>query len=146
MKLLRTTPAALLLLLAVLLSGCATTDRFQVSGATSLNACDGTGSHTVSLRIYSLAGTERFNQAEFDPLWDNDLVTLGEDKLGVVEKTVLPGRSQSFEIKRQDGVVAIGIVANFCHLSPGCWKKLVPLEGGDVRLTIHLDKTCMSVD
>jgi type VI secretion system VasD/TssJ family lipoprotein len=140
--------AALLLALPAALAGCGgTTDRLDITSSPQLNACDDGGSHAVILRIYGLKATEKFGDAEFTALWDNDRKVLGDDLATKVEQTILPGtRDVRIPVPRAEGVVAIGLMANFCDLKPGCWRKTVNLEKGTTEIVVNLEGTCLAVD
>ena len=140
--------AALLLALPAALAGCGgTTDRIDITSSQHLNACDDSGSHAVILRIYGLKATEKFGDAEFTALWENDRKVLGDDLATKKERTILPGsESVRIPVPRAEGVVAIGLLANFCELKPGCWRKTIDLEKGTTEIVVNLEGTCLAVD
>jgi type VI secretion system VasD/TssJ family lipoprotein len=140
--------AALLLAISAALAGCGgTTDRIDITSSPHLNACDEGGSHAVIVRIYGLKATEKFGDAEFTALWDNDRKVLGDDLATKREQTILPGaEGVRIPVPRAESVVAIGLLANFCDLKPGCWRKTVYLDKGTTEIVVNLEGTCLAVD
>ncbi len=127
--------------------GGAAKDAVSVVGAARLNSCDDPADHAVIVRIYSLRDAEPFTDAAFDRLWDDRGRALGEAVASVKELTVMPGEpAQEFGLPRGKGVTALGVVADFCDHRSGCWKKVVPLDGGSARITIRLEKLCLTAD
>lgn len=117
-----------------------------MTGSRRLNSCDGKEPHPVGVRIYYLTATDRFSKADFASLWENDVEVLGEDRVKVTEVTVVPQKQAEVKLARPKGATALGIVANFCRPGEGCWRKVIPFEGRDGKLLIHLDEGCLSLD
>jgi len=148
----RTLALGALLGLAVGAVGCsllglggAAKDAVSVVGAARLNSCDDPADHAVVVRLYGLRDVEAFNEAAFDRLWDDRGRALGEAVASVKELTVMPGEpAQQLALARGKGVTAIGVVADFCDHRAGCWKKVVRLDGGSARITIRLEKLCLT--
>ena len=133
----------------VSLAGCASIDKLTLTTAARLNTCDGSEPHPVVVRIYYLKNSARFRAADFPSLWDEDRLTLGDDRLDLIEETLNPREELPLTIKRSDEAkeaTAIGIVANFCDPGEGCWRQVVPVEGRKSDIRIHLDEGCLSVD
>jgi len=124
---------------------CETTDQIEIEASNLLNSCDDSGQHPVTVRIYGLKDTEAFMDAGFDQLWDNDLETLGDDRVNLIEKTVLPGQKLTLPLLRQGDVTALGIVVNFCQVDPGCWQQVITLDKNATQQTLYLDRTCLSL-
>jgi type VI secretion system VasD/TssJ family lipoprotein len=134
------------LIFAWIAAGCGSTDRVMLTSSRRLNACDGSEAHPVGVRVYYLASTDRFTQADFASLWENDLETLGEDRIKVTDLTVVPQSQQEVPLERPDKATAIGIVANFCKPGAGCWRAVLPLEGRKGKLGVHLGEGCISIE
>lgn len=127
-------------------AGCASTDKVLLTSSRRLNSCDGNEAHPVGVRVYYLAGTDRFTKADFASLWENDLETLGEDRIQVADVTVLPQSQAEVPLERPDKATSLGIVANFCKPGEGCWRTVVPLDGRKEKVRVHLDEGCLSID
>jgi type VI secretion system VasD/TssJ family lipoprotein len=133
-------------LAAFLACGCASTDKVYLTGSRRLNSCDGEEAHPVGVRVYYLAGTDRFNKADFASLWENDLEALGEDRIKVSDVTLTPQSQQELAIERPDKATSLGIVANFCKPGEGCWRAVVPLDDRKEKVRVHLDEGCLTLD
>ncbi len=123
---------------------CKAVDAVTVSAAANLNSCDGSN-HSVTVRFYSLTSTDAFNRGDFDVMWNDEGKGLGDQKPAMKEIVVGPGQAaQVIQLARPKGCVALGIVANFCTQSPGCWYKLIKLEKGSARVRVNLEKVCLT--
>jgi type VI secretion system VasD/TssJ family lipoprotein len=131
-------------------TGCATTDRITLTSSPRLNTCEGGGDpHAVVVRIYYLRATDRFTRADFAALWQDDAAALADDRIALEERTVNPRQQLAISLERKDAAkaaTAIGVVANFCRPGEGCWRRTVPISGGAVKLRVHLDEGCLSID
>ncbi|MDY0108337.1 MAG: type VI secretion system lipoprotein TssJ [Candidatus Krumholzibacteria bacterium] len=153
----RTTIAVLCLFVAgvVLLSGCCAGKlsfgkcpaklEMRITAGESLNSCTDQGSYPVMVRIYSLASTRAFEAAEFDQLWFQES-NLGGVVLETLKVTVEPGRVGTHTWQRPPGTSAIGIVANFCRIDDGCWKKVIDLRDGSQKIDCTLNGTCLTLE
>ena len=140
-----------LFLLATLagVTGCGTTDKLVLTTSPRLNTCEGADPHPCVVRVYYLASADRFASADFVALWEDDVATLGGDRLHFVEKTLNPKQQLTLSLERDEavkGATAIGVVANFCKPGEGCWRKTVPISGDDFEIRVHLDEGCLSID
>ncbi len=141
--------AAVGLLAALSLTGCASVDKLTLTTSPRLNTCEGSDPHPVVMRVYYLRGTARFRSADFAALWDDDRTVLADDRLDMHEKTLNPRQQVNLSIERSDDAkeaVALGIIANFCRPGEGCWRQVVPLEGRKTKVRVHLDEGCLSID
>ena len=130
------------------LKGGPPTDRLRIASGAVLNDCDGSGSRPVVLRVYVLAAEEKFKDLDLESLWYGEPPPLGQDLIGAVkEVTAVAGaaRPALLALPREQGAVAVGVVANFCEIAPGCWKKIIPLAKGNTNIDILLERTCMTV-
>ena len=149
MILLRRTAALSVVIGATLIAGCATTDRVTLTTSPRLNTCEGADPHPVVVRIYYLKNADKFSRADFTALWDDDFGALGDDRISVVEKTLNPTQQLTVSLARSDAAkaaTAIGVVANFCRAGDGCWRRTVALDDDEVKLRVHLDEGCLSID
>ncbi len=89
---LRSTCLLLLLLTALVVTGCSRTATLQVRGTAPLNLNEAGESTPVDVRIYQLKSDVNFRKAAFEKLWTKDKEALGEDLLaGPKTVSVLPG-------------------------------------------------------
>lgn len=76
----------------------------------------------VAVRVYQLASTAAFEQADFFQLYGNEQAVLGADLLGRDEVLVTPGGSQQLVKELKPGVTAIGVVAAFRDIQNAKWR------------------------
>ena len=141
---------SLVLLGLFAVAGCGgTTDKVILTTSPRLNICEGSDPHPVVVKIYYLRSAERFSRADFGALWDDDIGTLADDRLRLVEKTLNPKEQVTLPLQRDDAVkdaTVLGIVANFCRQGEGCWRKTVPIGEDGAQIRVHLDEGCLSID
>jgi type VI secretion system VasD/TssJ family lipoprotein len=149
MTLIRHAACGILLASLIGAAGCGTTDKVILTTSPRLNICEGSDPHPVVVKNYYLASAERFSRADFVALWEDDIGTLAEDRLRLVEKTLNPKEQVTLPLERDDavkGATALGIVANFCRPGEGCWRRTVAIGDDDVKIRVHLDEGCLSID
>lgn len=76
----------------------------------------------VAVRVYQLASTAAFEQADFFQLYGNEQAVLGADLLGRDEVLITPGGSQQLVKELKPGVTAIGVVAAFRDIQNAKWR------------------------
>src|SRR5262249_11320020 len=76
----------------------------------------------VAVRVYQLASTAAFEQADFFQLYNNEQVVLGADLVGRDEVTIAPGGTQQLVKELKPGVTAIGVVAAFRDIQHANWR------------------------
>lgn len=127
------------------IGSCKTTDKLTFVGADKLNSCTDEQSHPVAVRIYYLKQARRFEAADFESLWFDDRNALEDARLEVTQTTVNPGSSNLVSLTRPEGATHIGLLINFCKQQGGCWREVLPLEGGSLKRTVELRDTCLAV-
>lgn len=94
MKLMQAAIAATIVLASILLSGCGgpRSVDLPVRGVSPLNPNQAQESTPVDVRVWPLAGADRFKAATVDQLWIDPKAALGPDLLGEARSfTVFPG-------------------------------------------------------
>jgi type VI secretion system VasD/TssJ family lipoprotein len=129
-----------------LLGSCAVKDELQLSASSTLNDCGGRGSRPVTVRVYGLKGQDAFARADLETIWLQQKTALGADLVGVSERTLRPGDAMTLTLPRAAGTRYLGIVANFCDATPGCWRQVVTLPEKAVAAKVELAGTCMSLE
>ena len=93
----------------------------------------------VVVRVYQLAGTAAFEQADFFQLYNNDQAVLGADLLGRDEVTITPGGTQQLVKELKPGVTAIGVVAAFRDIQHANWRATtVPPANKTTAITVTI--------
>jgi len=125
---------------------CTVKDQVRLRAALSLNDCEGTGSHVVTLRLYSLSGTDAFAGADFGAVWLRAESTLGEELVEFSEHSLQPGEEIVLTLPRDKKTRALGVVANFCDATPGCWKQSIVLTEDAADTTVKIAGTCLGLE
>lgn len=133
---------------SLLFKSCTPADRLVLTAAPTLNACDPPRkpvSHPVIVRIYALKKADAFQEADFDAIWDEQ--ALAADLAAPArEVTLAPGAAPlTLTLPRPAGTVALGIVAGFCRLESGCWRKTITLDKGAADVKLALEGTCLKL-
>lgn len=93
-----------------------------LSAAKDANAtAEGKGA-PVGLRVYKLASTTTFNQAEFLQLFERDAALLKDDILGRKEYLLAPGQTKTVTMTLDDKVKAIGVFAAYRDYDAVKWR------------------------
>ncbi len=106
--------------------------KMTVIGSDKLNPDDRGRSSPVQIKIYQLKSTARLENSSFDSMWKNDQQTLGEDLLGVTERTIFPTQETPLEIKRKDPNSQLAVMAIFRKPSGLSWRaiQILPNDNG----------------
>jgi type VI secretion system protein VasD len=99
-----------------------TVAALTMTAAADANPDPGGAAAPVTVRIYQLASTAAFEQADFFQLYNNDQTVLGADLLGRDEVTITPGGTQQLVKELKPGVTAIGVVAAFRDIQHANWR------------------------
>lgn len=99
---------------------------------------DPTGRGTpVAVRLYQLADTGRFDQADVFALLTHEQETLGSDLLGSEEFVVRPGTNQTIARTLANGTRFVGIAVLFRDLEHADWRATAPVRGA-AHLTLTI--------
>jgi type VI secretion system protein VasD len=110
-----------------------------VTAAADTNPDAGGNAAPVVVRVYQLASTATFDQADFFQLYNNDQAVLGADMLGRDEVTITPGGTQQLVKDLKPGVTAIGVVAAFRDIQHANWRATaVPSANKTTAITVTL--------
>lgn len=143
--------AALWLLLIVGLSGCSggpSAIRVKGSMETSpdLNPDTGGRPSPVVVRVYQLRSPGAFQSADFFPLFDNEIATLGQNLVTREEFELQPGESREYKNELDLSTKYLGVIAAFRDLENARWRSLLKLpDKKKVRLKIRLENLAVSI-
>lgn len=131
------------LLFTVLLTGCATpTLNFQMSSAQTLNTDTWGDSYSVTMRVYQLSDTSRFEEASYEALWKSDEATLGATLVSTREFIVEPNRKEVFALERSAGAKFVAVAAFFRSHESDNWRAVRKINHdlpADTNLTLLLN-------
>ena len=101
--------------------------------------------NAVVITIYQLKTDKVFSLSDFKALSKNPEETLRTDLVKLEEKTMIPGEQlkiESYEII--EGVIYLGVIADFYSRPPNGWQQLVPLSEDINSLTINIHENSIS--
>jgi type VI secretion system protein VasD len=131
-------PALLLLFagLMMTLAGCGsppppppapTVADIRLTVSNDANATQSGEGAPIIVRVYQLASTTGFEQAEFFRLLDADARTLGSDLVKKEEYLLAPGTKKSIAATVPESVTAIGVFAAYREFLTKPWRVTVPV-------------------
>lgn len=127
---------------AVLLSGCATpTLNFEMASAEKLNTDRWGDSYSVTMRVYQLSDTSRFEEASYEALWKSDDATLGASLINKREFIVEPKRDEAFALERAPGAKFVAVAAFYRSHGDNNWRAVKKINydlPADTNLTLEL--------
>jgi type VI secretion system protein VasD len=106
-----------------------------------INPDDNNRPSPLVVRIYELAATETFTQANFRDLFLNDKEVLGGDFIKVHKlKPLVPGVDRNDYFKLKEGTAFVGLFAEFNQYKDADFRIVIPVDEylttrQDVRLT-----------
>lgn len=133
----RSTALAFMIVLALLLGACTSTDsnapkevyrlQLAVHASQTVNPDDERRPAPIVVRIYELRTDGTFNTADYFSLQDKDRSVLGNDLVRRDEFLLRPGEQRSIQRKTDPATTAIGIVAAYRDLPHAVWRTVYPL-------------------
>jgi type VI secretion system protein VasD len=102
----------------------------------------------VVIRIYQLRRDEPFKAAPFEPLYDDDMKTLGEAFLTRDEFTLKPGERRAVDVELAVDTRFIGVLAAFRDLTDpaAVWRVVVPAPRRNLAVQIAARRVSAVVD
>lgn len=104
------------------------------------------------IKIYQLKAKDKFELADFFPVFDQPEATLGADMLGVEDVMMTPGESRPYEGAVDPNTRFIGVVGAYRDINQAQWKSVVPLPEKNIlkfwqrnSLTIKADRLTIGV-
>lgn len=124
-----------LVILGVLLSGCATSVRpelpipveIAIAASERLNPTEEGRPSPVVVRIYELSNQTWFQAADFFELIGMREAPKNEEILDMQEFVAIPGEVRVVRKRANLATRAIGVVAGYRDMDTGAWRSLVPL-------------------
>lgn len=117
----------------LLIAGCASKPPEDVTVKGSLQAADNVNPDSdgrpspLVVKIFQLKGKDKFEQADFFPLFDSAEETLGADMLAVEEFMLTPGEYRSYEGDFDPTTRFVGVIAGFRDIHQAEWKSIVEM-------------------
>lgn len=88
------------------------------------------------VRFYDLTSADKFDNASFFDLFDDDGRTLGADMLARREIEIEPGKTMTVDRVAAPGTVVMGVVAGFRDIDGAKWRDVFPISAGSRNTVI----------
>lgn len=112
----------------------------QIDASSDANATETGQGAPVVVRVYQLASTAGFEQAEFFRLMNADTATLGTDLVKKEEYLLAPGTKKTAMMPIPDRVSAIGVFAAYREFQSKTWRVTVPVPPHKTT-PVHIEAT-----
>jgi type VI secretion system protein VasD len=108
---------------------------------------DGTGAaQPVAVRVYQLAATAKFMQADIFAIKDREAQTLGAESMGSQEILVAPGETKVVKADLKPTVSSIGVAAMFQNIDAASWRAVESAAPqGPTALTATINKLTITL-
>ncbi|RKP44537.1 type VI secretion system lipoprotein TssJ [Trinickia fusca] len=123
-----------LFLSAVLIAGCAATERsisipysVTLQVAPDINPDAQRRPAPIALEVFRLKSGDSFQRADYFALQDKPAEALGGDLVGVDRVILRPGESRTLHYTGDEAVRQLGLVGGYRNLEKSRWKSVVPL-------------------
>ena len=124
----------------------------NIQVADDVNPDSGARPSPLVVKIYQLKGKDKFELADFFPLYDQAEATLGADMLAVEEITLSPGESRSYEGEFDPQTRYIGVIGAYRDIHQAKWKDIIEMPEKSIvkfmkrgGLTIKAEKLAINV-
>lgn len=100
----------------------------------------------LALRVFELSAATAFNKADFMPLWQADLTTLGEELLAREEVFLAPGETRPLQKVLNADTRFVGVFGVFREFQRATWRAIAPVTPGKQhRLSIRADSLAVAI-
>lgn len=124
----------------------------SIQAAADVNPDSSNRPSPLVVKIYQLKAKDKFELADFFPLFDQAEATLGADMLAVEDVMLAPGENRAYEGEFDPGTRYIGVIAAYRDIHQAEWKDVVEMPEKSIMklmrrggLTIKADKLAISV-
>ena len=150
------TRASLLLLLALSVAGCGkspivlarpkpATSPLMISASADTNPDANGRPSPVVVRLYQLKADDAFVNAEFFPLFDDDMKVLGPALVSRDEYVLAPAEKRMVEVAVSDDTKFLGAVAAFRDIRNAEWRVLVPVTRKGLNVAVERTRVVLAV-
>jgi type VI secretion system protein VasD len=99
----------------------------------------------VVVRVYQLKTDAAFVNAEFFPLFDDEMKVLGPALISRSEYVVAPAEHRTVEVAVSDEAKFVGAVAAFRDIRNAEWRGLVPVTRKGLNVAVEKSRVVLSV-
>lgn len=147
---------SLLLLVALGVAGCGkspivlarpkpATSPLTISASADTNPDANGRPSPVVLRLYQLKADDAFVNAEFFPLFDDDMKVLGPSLVSRDEYVLAPAERRTVEVAVSDDTKFLGAVAAFRDIRNAEWRVLVPVTRKGLNVAVEKSRVVLAV-
>jgi type VI secretion system protein VasD len=148
--------ASLLLLVGLGLAGCGkspivlarpkpATSPLSISASADTNPDANGRPSPVVVRLYQLKADDAFVNAEFFPLFDDDMKVLGPALISRDEYVLAPADHRMVEVAVSDDTKFLGAVAAFRDIRNAEWRVIVPVTRKGLNVAVERSKVVLAV-
>lgn len=139
------TALVLLVVSALLATGCASTLKVTLTAAPDLNSCGKPAGYPLTYRILQVTDASVVTGMSLTQLWGKEAALLGPALLDTKESFIDPGAKKRLPIEKKPGAAGIIVVGNYCKPRGDCWYVARPLSKG-TSLKLVAGPDCLSVE
>ena len=99
------------------------------------------------VRFYDLTAADKFNNASFFAIYDDEGKTLGADLLARREIEIQPGKTMVVDRVAPSGTLVMGVLAGFRDINGATWRDVFPISPGSnnkIILTLQTRSIALS--
>ena len=148
--------ASLLLLAALSVAGCGkspivlarptpATSPLTISASADTNPDANGRPSPVVIRVYQLKADDAFVNAEFFPLFDDDMKVLGPSLISRDEYVMAPAEHRMVEVMVSNETKFLGAVAAFRDIRNSEWRVLVPVTRKGLNVAVERSRVVLAV-
>lgn len=138
------TKPTLLLICALLATGCSTTAEVMMRGQTDMNS----GGNAAVVQVYELSGKGSFMDISPQTFWKGNGALSGVLVGSPHRNTLFPNETKTFELELADKTKFIGVAANLRDPDSEEWRALYPVKevGDQLSVTVHSNRISVTVE
>ncbi len=120
--------------------------NLTIAGSSDQNPDINGKAQPMSVRLYQLSSTAKFQISDYFALIDHEKATLAADDLASQDYLVAPGESRTVSFTLAAGVQAVGVVASYRDIDHSQWRADAKVAAsGPTNLTLSIAKLAISL-
>lgn len=117
-----------------------------IAGSRAQNPGPDGAPQPVSVHLYELAASQKFEKADVFALLEKPQPTLGDDLLASSDFAVKPGEKQDVTRDLKAGTKAVGVVVLFQKIDQAQWRAVAPVAAkGTTKLALAIDSLSVTL-
>ncbi len=117
-----------------------------ITATKDANGAPGGAGAPVMLRVYQLAGTNSFDNADFFQIFNHDAATLGTDLVHQDQLLLAPGSTKTLTLNPKDPVTALGFFAAYGTFQSATWRASAAVPAHKTtKLTVTVGANAIAV-